>query len=46
MAKLYATKFKMNSIGQVFARGGKDLARSISSRKKSAVGVTEERIQE
>ena len=46
LAKLYATKFKMNSIGKVFERGGKDLARSISSHKKSAVGVTEKRILE
>jgi hypothetical protein len=42
---MYAAKFKYNSISQVFAKGGKDLSKPLSSNKKSVIGVTDEKIQ-
>jgi group II intron reverse transcriptase/maturase len=41
-AKLYAAKFKLDSISKVFKRGGKGLNRPLSSNKSSVVGVTDE----
>jgi group II intron reverse transcriptase/maturase len=41
-AKLFATKFKLNTSAQVFARGGSDLSRPLSKNKGSVVGVTED----
>lgn len=43
-AKLYAAKFKIDSIAKVFKKGGKGLDRPLSSNKSSVVGVTDERI--
>lgn len=43
-AKLYAAKFKLDSIAKVFEKGGKGLDRPLSSGKSSVVGVTDERI--
>jgi group II intron reverse transcriptase/maturase len=41
-AKLLATKFKMNTSAQVFAKGGSDLSKPLSKTKSSVIGVTEE----
>jgi len=41
-AKLFATKFKMNTSAQVFAKGGSDLSNPLSKTKSSIVGVTED----
>lgn len=44
-AKLYAAKFKLDSIAKVFKKGGKGLDRPLSSNKSSVVGVTDEWIK-
>ena len=41
-AKLYAAKFKLDSMAKVFKKGGKGLNKPLSSNKKSTVGVTDE----
>lgn len=45
-AKLYCAKFKIPSIKQVFARGGKDLSKSLYSRTEKILGVYDEKIQD
>jgi hypothetical protein len=38
-AKLYAAKFRCNSIAAIFKKAGKDLSKPLSSRKSSVVGL-------
>nr|YP_009262047.1 reverse transcriptase domain; domain X [Chrysoporthe austroafricana]AMX22122.1 reverse transcriptase domain; domain X [Chrysoporthe austroafricana] len=44
-AKLYAAKFKLDSIAQVFKKGGKDLSKPLSAHKRAVIGITDERIE-
>ena len=36
----------MNSIAQIFKKGGKDLSKPLSKKNKSVIGVTDKRIDE
>lgn len=42
IAKLYAAKFKLDTMAKVFKRAGKDLSLPLSKSKRSVVGVTDE----
>lgn len=41
IAKVYAAKFKLKTTAQVFKKGGVDISKPLSSKKKAVVGVTD-----
>ena len=41
LAKMYAAKFKLNTVAQVFRLGKNNLSKPVSKKKKSVVGVTD-----
>jgi len=45
LAKMYAAKFKLGTVAQVFKISGNDLSKPLSVRKKSIVGVTNNHVQ-
>jgi len=42
---MYAAKFKLGTVAQVFKISGNDLSKPLSVRKKSIVGVTNNHVQ-